>query len=232
MSLAVRLSAALLVIVVGGGCSASRASSRPAALTPRPVRYLLPNGMPVIIQEHRTSDVVAVQLWVRAGSRDEAAAELWLAHYLEHMLFKGTPTRPPGSVEREVEGVGGRINAGTSWNYTFYHAVLPARHVASAIEVMADVGVNAGLEASLLEAEKGVVLEEIRLNYDSPRRFLVQRLFAAAYEGHPYGRPVIGEADRVSALERDTLVSSCGSIARPCARTTPRSTGPSEWCWP
>jgi zinc protease len=79
--------------------------------------------------------------------------------------------------------------------------------VAPAIEMMADVGVNASLEASLLEAEKQVVLEEMRLNDDSPRRFLVRQLFAAAYEGHPYGRPVIGEGDLVLALERETLVS-------------------------
>jgi zinc protease len=206
MSLPVRIGVVLLVMVVSGGCIASRSSS-PAAAPPRPVRHVLSNGIPVIVQEHRASDVVAVQLWVRAGSRDEVASELGLAHYLEHMLFKGTATRPPGFVEREVEGVGGRINAGTSWDYTFYHTVLPARQVARAIEMMADVGVNASLEASLLEAEKQVVLEEMRLNDDSPRRFLVRQLFAAAYDGHPYGRPVIGRAELITGLSRETLVS-------------------------
>jgi zinc protease len=197
----------LLVILVCGGCSASRPSSRPAASTAAPIRHVLPNGIPVIIQEHRTSEVAALQLWVRAGGRDEAAAELGLAHYLEHMLFKGTATRPAGFIEREVEGVGGRMNAGTSWDYTFYHTVLPAKQVVAAIEMLADVGVNASLEAGLLEAEKQVVLEEMRLNDDSPRRYLVRRLFGAAYEGHPYGRPVIGRAELITALSRDTLVS-------------------------
>ncbi len=207
MSLPVRIGVVLLVMLVSGGCSASRPSSRPAARPSGPARHILPNGIPVIIQEHRASDVVAVQLWVRAGGRDEAATELGLAHYLEHMLFKGTATRPPGFVEREVEGVGGRINAGTSWDYTFYHTVLPGRQVVPAIEMMADVGVNASLEAGLLEAEKQVVLEEMRLNEDSPRRFLVRQLFASAYEGHPYGRPVIGRAELITALSRETLVS-------------------------
>jgi zinc protease len=173
---------------------------------PVPSRHILPNGVPVIIQEHRASDVVALQLWVRAGSRDEAAGELGLAHYLEHMLFKGTATRPAGFVEREVEGVGGRINAGTSWDYTFYHTVVPARNAAGAIEMLADVAVNASLEERLLEAEKQVVLEEMRLNEDNPRRFLVQQLFASAFEGHPYGRPVIGTSDLVRGLSRETLV--------------------------
>jgi zinc protease len=207
MSLARRLVVVLLVAAVAGGCSTARPSTRSGSAPSGPVRHVLPNGIPVIIQEHRASDVVAVQLWVRAGGRDEAAAELGLAHYLEHMLFKGTATRPPGFVEREVEGVGGRINAGTSWDYTFYHTVLPAKQVVPAIEMMADVGVNASLEEGLLEAEKQVVLEEMRLNDDSPRRFLVRKLFANAYDGHPYGRPVIGRAELITALSRDTLVS-------------------------
>ena len=209
MPLGARISAVLLVLMVSGGCSASRPSSRTEAPGPSavPSRHVLPNGVPVIIQEHRASDVVALQLWVRAGSRDEAAGELGLAHYLEHMLFKGTATRPAGFVEREVEGVGGRINAGTSWDYTFYHTVLPARQAVPGIQMLVDVGVNASLEADLLEAEKQVVLEEMRLNDDSPRRFLVRQLFSAAYEGHPYGRPVIGRSELITALSRDTLVS-------------------------
>src|SRR3954470_17038553 len=174
MSLLTRIGLAFVLIVVWAGCSLVRPSPRATAPVSRPVRYVLPNGVPVIIEEHRASDVVALQLWVQAGARDETANELRLAPYLEHMLFKGTPTRPSGFVEREVEGVGGRINAGTSWDYTFYHTVLPARQAAAGIEMLVDVGVNASLEAGLLEAEKQVVLEEMRLNEDNPRRFLVR----------------------------------------------------------
>jgi zinc protease len=206
---AVRTILGLLVVLACSGCSVAR--SAPAATPPAPAasptRHVLPNGIPVIIEEHRTSDVVALQLWVRAGSRDEAQTELGLAHYLEHMLFKGTATRPPGYVERDVEGVGGRINAGTSWDYTFYHTVLPASRAAAGIEMLADVAVNASLDATLLEAEKQVVLQEMRLNEDTPQRFLVRQLFASAFEGHPYGRPVIGWPEMVTALNRETLLS-------------------------
>jgi zinc protease len=195
----------LLLVVLWGGCSLGRPASPPAALPVGPQRYVLPNGVPVIIEEHRGSDVVALQLWVQAGARDETGTELGLAHYLEHMLFKGTPTRPTGFVEREVEGVGGRINAGTSWDYTFYHTLLPARHAAAGIEMLVDVGVNASLEERLLEAEKQVVLEEMRLNEDNPRRYLVRELFSQAFEGHPYGRPIIGTADVIRGLTRETL---------------------------
>jgi zinc protease len=80
----------------------------------------------VVIQEHSSSEVVALQLWVKAGVRDEAESELGLAHYLEHMLFRGTASRPRGFIDREVEGVGGRVNAGTSFDYTYYHVLLLA----------------------------------------------------------------------------------------------------------
>jgi len=201
-----RIAVALVLTIVWGGCSLTRPASRTVERPSGPSRYVLPNGVPVIVEEHRASDVVALQLWVQAGARDESARELGLAHYLEHMLFKGTPTRPAGFVEREIEGVGGRINAGTSWDYTFYHTVLPARQLVPGIQMLVDVGVNASLEAGLLEAEKQVVLEEMRLNDDNPRRFLVRELFTAAFEGHPYGRPVIGSSDVISALSRETLV--------------------------
>lgn len=207
MPLLARIGAVVLLITVWGGCSLVRPSERPAPAVTRPARYVLPNGVPVIIEEHRASDVVALQLWVQAGARDETANELGLAHYLEHMLFKGTPTRPTGFVEREVEGVGGRINAGTSWDYTFYHTVLPARQMVAGIEMLADVGINASLDEALLEAEKQVVLEEMRLNEDNPRRFLVRELFSGAFSGHPYGRPVIGTPEVISGLSRETLVS-------------------------
>src|SRR6185295_19378489 len=75
---------------------------------PPPAREVLGNGVVLITLEHRASEVVALQLWMRVGGRDESAAELGLSHYLEHMLFKGTPTRPPGSIDRLIEGVGGR----------------------------------------------------------------------------------------------------------------------------
>ena len=171
-----RIAVALVLTIVWGGCSVTRPVSRTVQRPSGPSRYVLPNGVPVIVEEHRASDVVALQLWVQAGARDESARELGLAHYLEHMLFKGTPTRPAGFVEREIEGVGGRINAGTSWDYTFYHTILPARQVVPGIQMLVDVGVNASLEADLLEAEKQVVLEEMRLNDDNPRRFLVREL--------------------------------------------------------
>jgi zinc protease len=197
----------LLVLAVSGGCSGVRAVSRPVPVAPTPTRHVLANGIPVIIQEHRGSDVVALQLWVRAGARDEAPAELGLAHYLEHMLFRGTTSRPGGFMERDVEGVGGRMNAGTSWDYTYYYVTLPARRLVPGLEMLADIAVNATLDAEVLEKEKDVVLEEMRLSDDNPRRRLGRQLYTQLFEGHPYGRHIIGTPELVRALTRDTLAS-------------------------
>ena len=169
-------------------------------------RHVLANGVRVVIEEHRRSEVVALQLWVQAGGRDETASELGLAHYLEHLLFKGTVTRPAGFIDREVEGVGGRMNAGTSLDYTYYHMLLPARRALAGIETLADISVNATLDEGLLEREKRVVLEEMRLSEDSPTRFLARQLHGAAFAGHAYGRPIIGTRELILGLTREQLL--------------------------
>jgi zinc protease len=182
---------------------------------PAPTREVLSNSVRVIVQEHRASDVVALQLWIRAGARDETATELGLAHYLEHMLFKGTTSRPGGFMDREVESAGGRMNAGTSYDYTYYHMVVPVSQTLAGIDLLADISVNASLDAAVLDAEKRVVLEEMRLSEDNPRRFLARRLQETVFEGHPYGRPVIGTPDIVRSLTRDTLLGFYRRLYRP-----------------
>jgi len=197
---------ALFIIFLLNACGVTR--SAPATEVARaPVRHVLSNGARVIVQNFRSSDTAAVQLWVRAGGRDEAASELGLAHYLEHMLFKGTTTRPKGFVDRDVEGLGGRVNAGTSWDFTFYHVVLPSQRVLATIEMLVDIGVNSILDETELELEKKVVLEEMRLSEDTPARHLSRQLWSIVFDRHPYGRPVLGTADIIQKLTRDTLLA-------------------------
>src|SRR5262245_50771517 len=205
--LAARVGVGLLALVAGGCTAARPTTGKKIEVASAPIRQVLPNGVRVIVQEHHASDVVALQLWVQAGGRDEASGELGLAHYLEHMLFKGTSTRPPGFVERDVEAVGGRINAGTSLDFTFYHTVLPASRATGGIRMLADVAVNASLDPALLDAEKQVVLEEIRLGEDNPRRFLTRRMYELLFVTHPYGRPVIGTPELIRGLDRPTLLA-------------------------
>ncbi|HET8577273.1 MAG TPA: pitrilysin family protein [Methylomirabilota bacterium] len=192
------------VLVLGAlvyGCLTQRPSQE-ARVPVRPAREVLPNGVRLIIQQHRASDVVALQLWVGVGSRDEAPGERGFSHFVEHMLFKGTETRGRGFVEQEVESIGGRTNAGTSYEYTFYYILIPARHAVRTVEVLADMAFNSRFDPEELAREREVVFEEVRLGEDNPRSFLFRRLYNLAFDGHPYGFPVLGDpADLRSATQ-------------------------------
>jgi predicted Zn-dependent peptidase len=170
-----------------------------------PTREALPNGVVLIVQEHRASEVVALQLWIRVGGRDEAPDELGLSHYLEHMLFKGTPTRPPGSIDMLIEGLGGQSNAYTSHDFTHYDLVLPAARLRAGVDLLADIAVNAGFDQGEMDAERKVVLEEMRLTEDNPDRFMTRRMYELAYEPHPYGRTILGTPELIRGLTRERL---------------------------
>jgi zinc protease len=213
-----RLRAPLLLLLACGvltacAASGSTGSSRTGqagaggsrAAAARPIREVLPNGVVLIVHEHRASEVAALQLWFRVGGRDEAPDELGLSHYLEHMLFKGTETRPPGSIDAMIEGLGGQSNAYTSYDYTHYDVVVPARHVRAGIALLADIAVNASFDARELDAERKVVFEEMRLTQDNPDRYLVRRLYELAYTPHPYGRPILGTPELIESLTGERL---------------------------
>jgi zinc protease len=188
------------------GCvNGGRAPGQPDGSAP--TRDILSNGVVLITQEHRASDLVALQLWIRAGGRDEAPAELGLSHYLEHMLFKGTPTRPPGAIDSLLEGLGGTSNAFTSYDYTHYDVVVPADSIVAAAELLADIAVNAAFPPKEIESEKKVVFEEMSLTEDDPERYLERRVTEAVYAQHPYGRPILGTRELVQKLKRDELAA-------------------------
>jgi zinc protease len=204
-----RAAALLILVLLLGACASVEPARTPAATSgvgpPAPTRETLPNGVVLITLEHRASEVVALQLWVRVGGRDETPDELGLSHYLEHMLFKGTPTRPPGSIDRLIEGLGGQSNAFTSYDNTHYDLVLPATQMRAGVDLLADIAVNAGFDAGEMDAERKVVLEEMRLTEDNPDRYLTRRLYETAYEPHPYGREILGSPDMIRGLTRETL---------------------------
>ena len=195
------------VLLLASGCAAAGAYSTTSGGPPIPVREVLPNGVVLIAQEHRASDVVAVQLWMRMGGRDEAPDELGLAHYIEHMIFKGTPTHPPGSIDRLIEGFGGTSNAFTSYDATHYDFVVPAEHLPATVELLADLAANASFPADEIESEKKVVFEEMNLVADDPEKFLLRRLYEVAYSPHPYGRPILGTHEFIERLRRNQLLA-------------------------
>ncbi|MBI4013549.1 MAG: insulinase family protein [Candidatus Rokubacteria bacterium] len=185
---------------------AATASAAVTSVTSLPQRLRLGNDLTVIFREHGAADVAAVQLWVRAGARDESENESGLSHFIEHLLFKGTPTRGPGVIDRTISALGGEMNAATSQDFTYYHVVLPTRHLDTALDVIADAAMNASFEAAELERERLVVLEEIRRSQDSPSGYLWRILSRHHFAGHAYGRDVLGTPATIGGAPRERVV--------------------------
>ncbi len=159
----------------------------------------------MLLREVHVAPVAEVQLWAAVGSADEAPGEQGLAHFHEHMLFKGTEQRGVGEITAAVEGVGGRINAYTTFDVTCYHATLPSAEVDVGLEVLADCVLHPILDPDEIDHEIEVVLEEIRSAQDNPHHVLSDALFATAYQVHPYRAPILGTSESVAAFTREKL---------------------------
>ena len=166
----------------------------------------LDNGMNVIIEEEHSAPVVALQAWVRVGSADESPEEGGISHVFEHMLFKVTQKRKLGEIASAIESVGGDINAYTSFDNTVYHLVVPARHFPTGLDILSDAIQNSAFDPAELDKELEVVLEEIRMNEDSPLRTMYKTLFSTAYTTHPYRKPVIGTREVIGGLTRQDII--------------------------
>jgi zinc protease len=195
-----------LAMCLLAGCAAGPRPAGPSRTVSAPSREVLANGMRLIVQEHGAAEVVALQLWVGVGARDEAPPERGFSHMVEHMLFKGTETRGPGFMDQEIEAVGGRTNAATSHDYTFYHMLLPASGATRGIEILADMAFKAAFDAREIEREREVVFEEMRLGEDNPRSVLARRLHELGFEGRPYGFPVLGDPVALKNATRAALL--------------------------
>jgi predicted Zn-dependent peptidase/S1-C subfamily serine protease len=174
---------------------------------PPPTRETLPNGVRLIIQEHRAADIVAVHMWIGAGVRHETTTILGAAHFQEHMLFKGAGTWGPGDFDRAIEGEGGRSNAVTSNDYTNFYVLVPSEGLERGVELLADMAFRARFDPQEIRREAEVIAEEARIEQDNPRTAIVRRLYALVFQGHPYGRPVLGTPETRQAATRDTLVA-------------------------
>src|SRR3954465_14724057 len=181
-------------------------STRSARPPMNAVRYQLPNGLTVVLQENHAAKVVAFQSWVAVGSADEPPDLAGIAHVFEHMLFEGTARRGVGQIAHEVEAAGGEINAWTSFDQTVYHLVLASRFFDTGLDILADALQNSSFDPRELERELKVVLEEVKQGEDNPSRVATQALFGAAFTRHPYRRPVIGYTKTVKSFTRERLL--------------------------
>ena len=168
--------------------------------------YTLANGLQVVLLEDHSAPVVAMQTWVRFGSADEAPAVAGIAHVFEHMLFKGTERFPHGEIAALIEGAGGTVNAWTSYDETVYHVTLSSRFWQTGFDVLSDAVLYSLFDATELEREKEVVLEELWRSKDNPDREISERLFALTFTTHPYCRPVIGSEETVTQIGREEML--------------------------
>lgn len=149
----------------------------------------------------------SVGVWVGVGSRDEGATVAGAAHFLEHLLFKSTPTRTAVQIAQAMDAVGGELNAFTAKEHTCYYAHVLDSDLALAVDLVADVVLNGRCLADDVELERDVVLEEIAMRDDDPEDALGDLFLDAMFGDHPVGRPVIGTAQSVSAMTRSQLRS-------------------------
>jgi zinc protease len=165
----------------------------------------LPNGLTVYLLRDARFPLVCTRLYVNTGSANETAEQAGISHLLEHMVFKGTDHRPKGQAARDVEELGGYINATTGFDKTTYITDMPAAHWRTGMDVVKDMAFQATLDPEELEKEKEVVVSEMEIGEDSPARRLFEDLQTAGLHNTAYGRPVIGFRDSVRAVTAEDL---------------------------
>jgi predicted Zn-dependent peptidase len=165
----------------------------------------LSNGLRVVTRDMPGLHSAAIGIWVSAGGRDERAEQNGIAHFLEHMAFKGTATRSALDIVEAIENVGGYINAYTSRDVTSYYVRVLAGDVGMALDVISDIVLNPVFDAREIEVERGVILQEIGQSLDTPDDVIFDWLQEAAYPDQPMGRTILGPAERVSSFTRDDL---------------------------
>ncbi len=169
----------------------------------------LPNGLRVIVAPRHTVALVAIDVWVRAGTRQQEQGQPGVAHFLEHLLFKGTPSHPSETdIDGAIEDLGGSLDAGTSYDWAHFYTVIPAQGMSTALSVMADALEHATISQASLDSERPVIMNEIERDNDAPDQVAGQMVRGMIYgPDHPYGQSITGTAQDVTNVTRDEVVS-------------------------
>ncbi len=177
-----------------------------SAVVPFPAEILtLESGLTLIHQRVPATGVVAVDVWVKAGAIVEPDEWSGMAHFLEHMIFKGTDRLPPGSFDKIIENRGGVTNAATSYDYAHFFMTTASQYLGDTLPYLGELLLNAAIPDDEFDRERDVVLEEIRQTYDSPDCIAFQALAESVYQRHPYGRPILGTEDSLMPRSPDEM---------------------------
>jgi zinc protease len=188
--------------------SATDLHAQSTVTSARPASFTLGNGMQVVvIPDHRTP-VVTQMVWYKVGSADETPGKSGLAHFLEHLMFKGTANHPAGEFSQTVLRIGGNENAFTATDYTGYFQRVPREQLPKMMEFEADRMTGLVLKDENVLPERDVVLEEFNMRLaNNPEARLNEQIMAALYLNHPYGRPVIGWRQEIEKLDREDALA-------------------------
>lgn len=168
-------------------------------------RTVLPNGVRVITELMRNVRSVSVGVWVGTGAREETEEQTGISHFIEHMLFKGTTHRTAEQIARSVDSIGGGLDAFTSKELISFNVKVLDEHLPQAFDVLADLVRNPLFDKGDIEKEKGVILEELKMEVDNPE-YLIHEIFSSNFwRGHPLGRPILGTRDTIRSFNRDKI---------------------------
>ena len=176
----------------------------------------LENGLRILVEEVPQSRSVSVGVWIRCGSRDDPADVPGIAHLIEHLAFKGTERWTADGISREIDAVGGHLNAATGKESTFYYADVPADGLPTAVDVLADLAFRPRFAEAQIELERNVVLEEIRGSLDDPEHAAYDLFVADLWnDGHPLGQPVLGTTESIARATQTQIVEHHARFYRP-----------------
>jgi zinc protease len=168
-------------------------------------RTVLDNGLTILLREMHHAPVITFMIWYRVGSRNERAGLTGVSHWVEHMMFKGTPQFPGEQLDRMISREGGYWNAFTWLDYTAYYETMPADRIDLALRLEADRMINTEMNEEAVESERTVILSERAMYENRPRFLLDEELTAAAFRVHPYHHEVIGDTVDLQAMSRQDL---------------------------
>ena len=174
----------------------------------------LPNGLIILTEEMPHVRSVAMGVWIRAGSRHEASPVNGISHFVEHMVFKGTTSRTAQQIAREVDAIGGNLDAFTGKETVCFNMKVLDEHVPKALDILSDLVLNPTFAEDEVVRERGVILEEIKMDEDNPD-YLVHEIFTQHFwQGHALGKPILGTEKTVSGFDRAKLLDYYGSRFR------------------
>ena len=166
-------------------------------------RTVLPNGLIVLTERMEYLRSVAMGVWIKSGSRCEPVETNGISHFVEHMLFKGTRSRTAQHIAREMDSIGGNLDAFTSKETICFNVKSLADHVPIALDILSDLVLNPLFAATDIERERGVILEEIKIDEDNPDVLVAELFTQALWKDHPLGLPILGTRQTVNRLDRD-----------------------------